>query len=215
MTTATPSGPEPETGRERLLQRALEFFAENGIGDASLRQIAAGIGSSHRMLIYHFGSREGLLTGVVEALEQGERQVLADMMAGVHDVQSGRAMAWEFWSHIADVGRYYGPLYYELASHAMRDDDLNAPLRVPNVQMWVDALSEMWSRDASLRRSEAKVQARLNVAVARGLLHDLLLTGDRKAVDAAMARFDFLSFGTPHPSGRVRKISVRWALPGR
>lgn len=215
MTIDATATTEPETGKDRLLQRALEYFAENGIGDASLRQIAAGIGSSHRMLIYHFGSREGLLTSVVEALEAGERQVLSDMMSGVHDVIDGRTMAWTFWTHIADVGHYYGPLYFELASHAMREGDIDGPLRLPNVKMWVDALTDMWSRDASLTRSEARVQARLNVAVARGLLHDLLLTGDRSAVDAAMARFDFLSFGTPHPLPRVRRFGKRWSLPGR
>jgi AcrR family transcriptional regulator len=214
-----PSAAQPEegvgTGRDGLLQRALEYFAANGIGDASLRQIAAGIGSSHRMLIYHFGSREGLLTAVVEALEAGEKQVLADLMSGVEGVEDGRVAAWTFWSHIADVGGYYGPLFFELASHAMRGDDFDAPLRVPNVQMWIDALTEMWVRDARLSKSEARVQARLNVAVARGLLHDLLLTGDRAAVDAAMARFDFLSFGTPHPRPGIGRLSRKWTLPGR
>ena len=44
-----------------------------GIGDRSLRDIAAAVGTSHRMLIHHFGSREGLLTEVVRTVEANQR----------------------------------------------------------------------------------------------------------------------------------------------
>ena len=46
----------------------------------------------------------------------------------------------------------------------------------------------MWTVRGVPRRT-ARSQARLDLAVARGLLHDLLLTGDRKRVDAAMLRY--------------------------
>jgi hypothetical protein len=36
---------------------------------------------------------------------------------------------------------------------------------------------------------EARAQGSLDLAMARGLLHDLLLTGDRERVDAAMERY--------------------------
>jgi hypothetical protein len=46
----------------------------------------------------------------------------------------------------------------------------------------------MWrTRGVPTRR--ARTQARLDLAVARGLLHDLLLTGDRRGVDAAMKQY--------------------------
>ena len=59
--------------RDALLARCVTWFADHGVGDTSLRTLADGVGTSHRMLIYHFGSREGLLAAVVEAVEQGER----------------------------------------------------------------------------------------------------------------------------------------------
>ena len=211
MTARAQSTTQHESGRDRLLGKVLQYFAEHGIGDASLRQIASGIGSSHRMLIYHFGSREGLLAAAVEVLEQAERQELSDIL-GTKD-KDPRVLAWEFWTHIADTGHYYGPVYYELASHAMRVDDPDAPLGVRNVEMWVDALSEMWRESGHLGKAEARAHARLNLAVARGLLHDLLLTGDRKQVDTAMARWDYLSFGTPHPLASVRRLTKGWTRP--
>ena len=41
--------------RERLLEAAAHYALESGIADLSLRELAAAIGTSHRMLIYHFG----------------------------------------------------------------------------------------------------------------------------------------------------------------
>ena len=68
------------TGRDALLQRAIGHFAAHGIGDTSLRALAEAIGTSHRMLIYHFGSREGLLAAVVDTVEEGARETLARMV---------------------------------------------------------------------------------------------------------------------------------------
>jgi AcrR family transcriptional regulator len=196
-------------GREGLLQAALAYFAEQGVGDASMRQIAAAIGTSHRMLIYHFGSRDGLLTAVVDELEKAERATL-DEMTG-REGESLRRLGWEFWTHVADVVEFYGPLYFELASRAMRATSLDAPLRVPNVEMWLEALGELWEKFGA-RSPQARVLARLNLAVSRGLLHDLLLTGDRQAVDDAMAMFDWLALGelSMKPAPQVAKASRRW-----
>jgi AcrR family transcriptional regulator len=192
------------------LRASIGYFAEQGIGDASLRQIATAIGSSHRMLIYHFTSREGLLEAVVEELERNERDTLDHLLA--QGDRPGRERAWEFWTHVADIADFYGPLYFELSSMAMRSDDVSALLRVPNVEMWVDALSRLW-KQAHLKTPQAKVHARLNLAVARGLLHDLLLTRDRRSVDKAMAMWDWLCFREPSPVNSVGRLSASWTAP--
>lgn len=197
--------PAPSTLRARLLRDAVDYFAAEGVGNLSFRQMAAALGTSHRMLTYHFGSREGLLTAVVEVLEQNERDLLERMLA--EPEVDGRILAWRYWTHVADAAGLYGSLFFELASHAMRADEIDAPLRSGNHRMWVDALARMWSREQLLGPAAARRQARLNLAVARGLVHDLLLTGDREGVDQAMARFDLLSFGTAHPLGRVRRLA--------
>ena len=213
MTSEVSSGLEPESGRDRLLRKVLDYFSENGIGDASLRQIAAGIGSSHRMLIYHFGTREGLLTAAMDAIEAREKAVLSEMMAGAAPGVDARIMMWRFWTHIADVGAVYGPLFFEMTSVAMRGDDVNAALRAPNIDMWVTALAALYAREFGLGKAEARAQARLILAATRGLLLDLLLTGDRRAADVAMARLDFLLTGTPHPLAAVRRLTRNWVYP--
>ncbi|MEZ5140174.1 MAG: hypothetical protein R2711_15805 [Acidimicrobiales bacterium] len=49
--------PRTSTARRELLDRVLAHVAEQGLSDRSLRDLATAVGTSHRMLLYHFGSR--------------------------------------------------------------------------------------------------------------------------------------------------------------
>jgi AcrR family transcriptional regulator len=178
--------PQP-TGRDALLLRAIGHFATHGVGDTSLRSLAEAIGTSHRMLIYHFGSREGLLAAVVEAVERGARETLLRMVEEAADDPDPLDAGLRYWRLVTDDALVYGPLFFELSSHAMLGLPHAAELRSSLVTTWLDALTRMW-RARGVPARTARTQARLDLAVARGLLHDLLLTGDRRAVDAAMTQ---------------------------
>ncbi|MGZ5365628.1 MAG: helix-turn-helix domain-containing protein, partial [Mycobacterium sp.] len=56
--------------RQELLDAVVEEFAARGIGDRSLRDVAAAVGTSHRMLLHHFGSRNELLLAIVGEVER-------------------------------------------------------------------------------------------------------------------------------------------------
>jgi AcrR family transcriptional regulator len=176
------------TGREALRAGAVEHFARNGVGDTSLRALADAIGTSHRMLIYHFGSREGLLASVVDAVEQGARDTLVRMVEEARSAPDPLEAGLRYWTLVTDEALVYGPLFFELSSHAMLGLPHAAGLRERLVSTWLDALEAMWVA-RGVRREDARVQARLDLAVARGLLHDLLLTGDRAGVDEAMRSY--------------------------
>ena len=69
---------EPErAARERLLDAVIAHFTAEGLADQSLRRIAEAVGSSHRMLLYHFGSKDGLLLEVVREVEARTQERLA------------------------------------------------------------------------------------------------------------------------------------------
>ncbi len=134
------------------------------------------------MLIYHFGSREGLLAAVVETVEQGERDLLARLLL---DEDDPYAAGLRFWEHVADSATTFAPLYFELAGHAMQGRPWAAGLRDWLTDGWTDALTDLWTR-LGRPREEAAELARVNLAAVRGLLFDLALTGDRAAADAGM-----------------------------
>jgi AcrR family transcriptional regulator len=86
--------------RQGLLDRAVQYVAENGIGDVSLRQLAAALGTSHRMLIHHFGSKQGLWIEIVRTVEERQRDVLTDIIPDPARPSKEAMRAW--WKHISD-----------------------------------------------------------------------------------------------------------------
>lgn len=171
--------------RDELLDRAVAWFAEHGIGDTSMRTLAAELGTSGRMLHYHFGSREGLLAAVVERVERGEQAVLAAYLAESADPFEAGA---RFWPHVAQAAQTFAPLFFELAAHAMHGRDYAAPLRAWLASGWVDEVAAAFVA-AGVPADRADARARLAVAATRGLLLELAITGDRPAADRAMAEF--------------------------
>src|SRR5258705_5264101 len=65
--------------RQELLDAVVKECAANGIGDRSLRDVAAAVGTSHRMLLHHFGSRNELLLAIVDEVERRQRALLHEL----------------------------------------------------------------------------------------------------------------------------------------
>ena len=60
------------------------------------------------------------------------------------------------------------------------------------VNSWIEPLARLYERVGIIHRDQAPVHARLGLAAARGLLLDLLATGDREGVDAANAAAEMI-----------------------
>jgi AcrR family transcriptional regulator len=173
--------------RERLLAAAVAYALEHGIGDLSLRRLAAELGTSHRMLLYHFGSRDGLMVAVVDAVEAGERELMAQTLAHPEAdlVETVRAN----FARLAEPSMWpQERLFFELYARALQGDPGARPLLDGVVDRWVDRMADVLVAQGH-SEDEARADARLGVAVVRGLLLDLLATGDREAVAAAMERY--------------------------
>jgi AcrR family transcriptional regulator len=176
-----------ETAREKLLWAVMAYVSEHGLGDVSLRELATGIGTSHRMLIYHFGSREGLLVAVVKAVEAAQRQFLAEVAADTS--LSPADVMRTMWRRVADPVLWPNVrLFFEIYSQALQKRPGTAGFLDDIISSWVEPMAE-YARQRGMDAETARVDARLSVAVSRGLLLDLLATGDRAAVDACVERY--------------------------
>lgn len=71
----TPPTPAP-TSRDRLLAGAAAYVSEHGFADVSLRELATALDTSHRMLIYHFGSKQQLFVDIIRAFETEQRLMI-------------------------------------------------------------------------------------------------------------------------------------------
>jgi AcrR family transcriptional regulator len=77
--------------RRALLDAAREQFAERGFAGTGREQVAAAAGVSRGALYHHFGTKEGLFRAVVEELEAGlAEQVAEAAMAGADPVEELR-----------------------------------------------------------------------------------------------------------------------------
>lgn len=168
--------------RDRLLDAAIEHALDKGIIDLSLREIAAAIGTSHRMLIYHFGSREGLLVAVVREVERRERESLDTAPLSVADARRR-------WDHLADPSlRAQERLFFELYAHALLGRPGTEGFLSEAVDGWITPVRALLI-GAGIDEEDAEGLARLGLAVTRGLLLDLLATGDLAGTTRAFDLF--------------------------
>jgi AcrR family transcriptional regulator len=177
MTTVQP--------KDRLLDAAVDHALDKGIVDLSLREIAAAIGTSHRMLIYHFGSRQGLLVAVVREVERRQRKMIPWESFTADDAHCT-------WERLIDPSlRTQERLFFEIYAHAL--------LGRPGTEGFLEEALEGWMApivdsltNSGMEHDEARAVARLGVAVTRGLLLDLLATGDSAGVTRAYELFTSL-----------------------
>jgi AcrR family transcriptional regulator len=171
------------SAKEDLVAAVLAHVTEHGVGEPSLRTLAAAVGTSHRMLIYHFGSRDGLLLEIVRAVEQQQRDRLAALLAD--PALSPEEQAERFWARLTDPATWPSErLFFELYGQALQGRPHAVPLLDGVVTDWLEPLTELTVR-SGIPPERARAHARLRLAVARGLLLDLLATGDVEGVRAA------------------------------
>jgi len=182
--------------RRELLDALIDAFAKDGIGGRSLRQVADAVGTSHRMLLHHFGSRDELLLAVVEEVERRQAATLADLPDDPADAVAA------MWADLRRPElRPFERLFFECYARAAQGEAPYSRLVPAAVDGWLADVDERTGGTAD------PAMVRLGLAVIRGLLLDLVATGDDDGVDAAAARYVALL--------RRKRSSARTSVPGR
>jgi AcrR family transcriptional regulator len=171
--------PPPRDGRRRqeILDAVIESCARSGIGNRSLRELAEELGTSHRMLIHHFGSRDQLMVAVVQEVERRQAVAFADLGSEPAEVVE------RMWARLSDPALWpFERLFFECYARGAQGEEPFTMLVPSAVHSWLElAAGHPAGADAGFNR--------LGLAVMRGLLLDLVATGEREAVGEALARF--------------------------
>jgi AcrR family transcriptional regulator len=176
-----------QDARERLLHQAIDHISDRGLSDLSLRELAAAIGTSHRMLIHHFGSKEGLWVEIIRAVEADQRAQLPEQVPDPAADPAGAMRAW--WAHISAPALWPNErLFFEIYGQALQGRPGTTELLDGIVDAWLEPGTAGYIA-LGVDRESAQARARLSIAVTRGLLLDLLATGERERVDAAMEQW--------------------------
>jgi len=176
--------------RDELVERALGYFLEHGVAALSLRPLAEAVGTSARMLVYHFGSKEGLVTAVMDELQARIRRSFAELASAAAGRRRGGEMR-AFWAWLVEPERAaYLRLLFEVQALAMRDPARYGRYLEGTSSGWLDLI------EASLPPSRSRrALATLCAAVIDGLLLEYLATGDARRTGEAVALFGRLLKG--------------------
>ncbi len=170
--------------RQELLEATLAYLLRHGLADLSLRPLAAAAGTSARLLIYHFGSRERLLAAVLETLQGRLRDSFSEVLAA-RAAEDGEPPLKTFWKWATSRRNFASlRLLYELQILAAQNPKSYARYLRRNSRDWIELV-----QTALPAEERSAALATLLVAVFDGLFLELMSSGDRRRTGDALDEF--------------------------
>jgi AcrR family transcriptional regulator len=171
--------------RDELALAAADWVIEHGLADLSLRRLAAGLGVSHRTLLYHFGSKDELFQAILRAARTRERLRAASLEGDQGQTVSFAQMLRGTWEYLSAPREHdFWRFYFEIHGLALQNPQQYHDVLHEGVHEWLAMARGVLIRDGVPEREAASI-ATLLVGAFRGLMLDLLQTGERARVDAA------------------------------
>lgn len=181
--------------RAELLDAVVDFTVEHGFCDLTWRPVAAALGVSTTTLVHHFGSKDQMLDTVLGRLRE---RILTATREAVGDQRGVAAAARAVWERASDPRQEAEfRLFFAVYGRALQAPQQFTGFLDRVVADWLNSLVEaqLPGTDPATARRTATVV----IATIRGLLLDLLATGDRDRVQAAAESFlAALDHGYPH-----------------
>lgn len=137
------SRPAEPQKKQELLEQCLAAAIEVGALDSSINAIARRIGTSGRMLVYHFGSKQELERQLIGLLETRLREKLWSVQdLSLEEVDCLATPLLKMWSHLTSL-EMHGllKLTMELNQRAMQGDLETRRFLERESQQWIDSLS--------------------------------------------------------------------------
>ncbi len=177
--------PRDEARRRRLRAGACDYLLRVGVSAADLGEMARELGTSPRMLVHHFGSKDELIAAALDEAREQQRALFRDWLETVEERTVAGLMRslWELMQ--TPRAQPYLRLFSEVYTLTVQ-----RPGRFPGfstraaVHDWLPGL-ESALREGGTGDEEARALATLVLAVQRGLLLDALGTAEHERVQAA------------------------------
>jgi AcrR family transcriptional regulator len=190
-----------ESRRAELLDRAVDYVCRHGLAELSLRPLAKAIGSSPRVLLYYFESKEAMVVEIVRRGRARQRAMMANLkLTDLSPREISRSL-WREWSK--PEWEPLTRLSFEVYSLALSDRSRFRGFLEDSVNEWLDAL-EACTALPGFTRAQSRALATLLIAGFRGFLLDLLATHDRARIDRAVDLWLSLLYETPPAIKGVR-----------
>jgi AcrR family transcriptional regulator len=181
----TPTAPSPR--QDELLELAYQYVLVHGLADMSLRPLAKAIGSSPRVLLFLYGSKDELIRALLDRARADELAAIAAFreMESPADLIDSAQQVWQWLS--APDHRHLLGLWVEAYARSLVDPAGPwSGFAAQTVQDWLALLASRqpprWRRTAAAAAERTAV-----LALLRGAMLDLLATGDEARTAQSVA----------------------------
>lgn len=166
---------------QELRDAIVQYLIKHGLSDLSLRPLAKAVGSSPRVLLYYFGSKEKLVIEVVKQIRQ--QQLAAYGEVNPPTFADACQIIWKRMT--APDSEPVFRLYFEIYGIALRHPQLYRDFLRDTVEDWLTLIADPLSREG-YQSSESRAFATILVAGLRGFMLDYCTTHDRRRLDRAV-----------------------------
>ena len=194
--------------KQKLLEICVDYSLEHGLPDR-IEPLAQASGASARMLLYHFGTRDALLTAILRRARQRQIETFGGLLRARSDEHYTATLRRAWITMRGPGGQPYLRMFGQLRESS--EQRLWPNFRRLATTDWLVPLEEGLQ---SLRRPEL---ATLVLAVFRGLFIDLDATSDASRADAAFGQFlqalELMEGRTPVPGDSDRQQILSTKTP--
>jgi AcrR family transcriptional regulator len=169
--------------RAELLDAVVDYTVEHGFSELSWRPAAAALGVSTTTLVHRFGTKERMLEEILGRLR--ERVFASDALGPQPDLAAAARVAWTRSSDPRQWAEFR--LFFAVYGRALQAPEQFGAFLDHVVADWMNALIE--AQGPGTDRATAARTATLVIATIRGLLLDLLATGERGRVQDTAEAF--------------------------
>ncbi|TMM13000.1 MAG: TetR/AcrR family transcriptional regulator [Actinobacteria bacterium] len=171
---------------EELTELAYRHVLTHGLGGMSLRPLAKAVGSSPRVLLFLFGSKDDLVRALLARARADELEAIDAFRRGdgAADLRTAAAQVWAWLS--APEHRNLLTLWVEAYARSLVEPGGPwADFARQTVEDWLDLLASCQRRDRR-RSARAEAERTMVLALLRGAMLDLLATGDLERTTRAV-----------------------------
>lgn len=167
-----------------MLLRSSDYFLKHGVAHLSLRPLAAAVGTSARMLVHHFGSKEELIAAVMEQMRTRLQSSFEPLVQANTKTKPGDIML-SFWKTLMKKEfQPYLRLLFEVQILAIQNPRRYKRYLVDSSATWIALI-----RQALPPGENNAAWATLCMAVIDGLILEYLSTGNRRRTSQSIELF--------------------------
>ncbi|MGI5456011.1 TetR/AcrR family transcriptional regulator [Streptomyces sp. CA-249302] len=195
--------PTPSPRRTELLDACYAYLLDHGLTGLSLRPLAAATGTSPRVLLYLFGSKDALVRELLARARHEQVGLMAEALADMGDDSGLEDLTDRLWAFLSSPAQrpMVRVTYEAFLLSLTRDPGPWAGFAGEAAREWLGLLVRAQPADTPPALAEARATRAL--ALVRGLLLDLLACEEPDRVAAAMRPpVHPVTDDGPRPSGR-------------